>query len=588
MPVDSQPWAAASFPFPSNAWLQSYVIPSVDSMPSRLKLCLVILCAQHWMSAQTAPSPAVQPDAEKQPGSIAGTVRSDSTGQPLRRAQVMLSPADAGGRSLVQTTDDHGKFSFPKVLPATYAVSVQCDGYLKQTAGRIGAYKMPPIFLIQPGQDVTALDFRMVPTGVVTGKVKFDDAEPAMNVTIQLYREYYRRGRHGWAVAATTQTDDLGVYRAHGLEPGSYYVAALYRAPPPPPNAEEQIRTDASGKPREELSYAVTFYPEVQKLADAVAVRLLPGQEIASIDIFLTLVHTVRIHGRVLSALSGGVVEGPSITLRWNDAENTGSVSAPVDVTFDKNHNFEIKGVTPGPYIIITTGTDDAKTLTARTAISVGDADVEALSIVIGPQQNWKGKVVLDGDESTKLPGLGVELLPRRATASAVRAYVDENHEFNLPFLPQETYDLEVLDAPEDVYLEAVRVGKNDTLAAGLEAEPGAEPQEMEVVLSTRGGKVLGRAVTAGDSSVVATGASVLLIPDPPMGRSHAYKLAYADQSGNFLMHGVAPGNYIVVAWFDQPPCEVYNPNDLTACRAQGVKLAISDDALESVQVTAH
>jgi hypothetical protein len=259
-----------------------------------------------------------------------------------------------------------------------------------------------------------------------------------------------------------------------------------------------------------------------------------------------------------------------------------------VDVTFDKNHSFEIKGVTPGPYVIMTTGTDDGKTLSARTAISVGDADLEALSIVIGPQQNWKGKIVIDGDESIKLPGFGVELQPRRATASPVRAYLEDNLDFTIPFLPQETYDLELLNAPEDTYLEAVRVGKNDRLASGLEAEPGAEPQEMEVVLSTRGGKVLGRAVTAADSAVVATGASVLLIPDPPYGRSQAYKLAYADQYGNFLIHGVAPGNYIAVAWFDQPPCEVYNPDDMAACKAQGVKLAISNDALESIQVTAR
>lgn len=547
-----------------------------------LKLCLVLLCAHQWISAQSAP------DAAKKPGSIAGTVRSDSNGQPLRRAQVVLSPAESGGSSLAQTTDDLGKFSFPKVVPGTYSVSVQRDGYLKQTAGRIGAYKMPPIFLIQPGQDVGSFDFRMTPSGVISGKVKFDDAEPAVSVVIQLYREYHRRGRHGWEVAASAMTDDRGEYRVHGLEPGSYYVAALYQSPRLPPNAEEQRRTDASGKPREELSYAVTFYPEVQKLSDAVAVHLSPGQEILSIDIFLTLVHTVRIHGRVISALSGTVVEGPSITLRWNDAENTASVSAPVDVTFDKNHNFEIKGVTPGPYVILTAGTDDGKTLSARTAISVGDADQEALSIVIGPQQNWKGKIVIDGDQSIKLPGLGVELRPRRATASPVRAYLEKDLGFTIPFLPQETYDLELLNAPEDTYLEAVRVGKNERLTSGLEAEPGAEPQEMEVVLSTRGGKVLGRAVTAADSNIVATGASVLLIPDPPYGRSQAYKLAYADQYGNFLMHGVAPGNYIAVAWFDQPPCDVYNPDDMAACKAQGVKLAISDDALESIQVTAR
>ena len=522
------------------------------------------------------------------PGSIAGVVRSDSTGQPLRRAQVLLSPAETGGSSLIQTTDERGKFSFPKVIPGTYSVTVERDGYLKQTAGRIGAYKMPPIFLLQPGQDVGSFDFRLTPWGIVSGKVKFDDAEPAVGVTIQLYREYYRRGRHGWEVAASTRTNDLGEYRVHGLEPGSYYVAALYQAPQRPANVQEQRPTDAPGKSREELSYAVTFYPEVQKLSDAVALRLSPGQELGSIDIFLTLVHTVRLHGRVTSALSGVVVEGPSITLRWNDAENTASVSAPVDVTFDKQHNFEIKGVTPGPYLILTGGTDEGKPLSARTAISVGDADVEALSIVIGPQQNWKGKIVVDGDQSITLPGLGVELLPRRATASPVRAYVDKNLEFAVPFLPQETYDLTVLNLPEDVYLVAVRVGKSDRLSSGLAAEPGGDPQEMEVVLSTRGGKVLGRAVTAADSSVVATGASVLLIPDPPLGRSSAYKLAYADRYGNFLMHGVAPGNYIALAWFDQPPCEVNNPDDLAACKAQGVKLQVSEDALESIQVTAR
>jgi Carboxypeptidase regulatory-like domain len=571
--------------FHSNAQSGNCVIPSVDWMPSRLKLCVFILCTAACSFGQNVPDAA---EAEHKPGSIAGVVRSDTTGQPLRRAQVLLKPADAGGSSLAQSTDETGKFWFPKVIPGSYSVTVQRDGYLRQTAGRIGAYKMPPIFLIQPGQDVGSFDFRMVPWGVISGRVKFDDAEPAVSVAVQLYRQYYARGHHGWAVAATTRTNDLGEYRVHGLEPGSYYVAALYQAPVLPPNAEEQRRTDASGHPLPELSYAVTFYPEVQKLADAVAVRLLPGQEIASIDIFLTLVHTIRIHGRVISALSGALVQGPSISLRWNDAENTGSVSAPVDVTFDRNHNFEIRGVTPGPYLIVTTGADDGKALSARTAVSVGDADVEALSIVIGPQQIWKGKIVVDGDESTKLPGLVVELQPRRVTASPARTYVDKNREFTIPFLPQETYDLEVLNAPEDAYLEAVQVGKSERLASGLEAEPGSAPQELEVVLSTRGGKVLGKAVTAANSSVVATGATVLLIPDPPIGRSHAYKSTYADQYGNFLIRGVAPGNYIAVAWFDQPPCDVYNPDDLAACKAQGAKVAVSEEALESIQVTAR
>jgi hypothetical protein len=561
----------------------------VDLSPSRLKLCILILGSAGWVLAQDAPPQALAapPVTEREPGSIAGVVRSDATGQPLRRAQVSLSPAEAGGTARAQTTDEAGKFSFSKIVPGSYSITVERDGYLKQLAGRIGAYKMPPTFVVQPGQDISSFEFRMAPWGVVSGTVKFDDADPAVNVTVQLYREYYTRGRHGWEAGARTQTNDRGEYRVHGLEPGSYYIAALYQAPRFL-NPEEKRPTDASGHPAQELSYAVTFYPEVQKLTDAVAVRVLAGQELASLDIFLTPVHTVHIRGRVYSALSGAVVQGPNLSLRWNDAENTASVTAPVNVNFDKDQSFEIKGIPPGPYFIVTTGVEDGKTLTARTPISVGESDVDGISIVIGPQQTWKGKVTVNGDASTDLTGLVVELQPRRSTTFGIETNLDDKREFELNYVPQETYDIGIRHAPDDVYLEAVRAGKADRLATGLEAEPGGEAQELEVVLSTRGGKVMGRAVTATDSNVTATGASVMLIPDPPIGRWHAYKSAYADQYGNFLIRGIAPGNYIALAWFDQPPCEVYNPNDQAACQEAGAKLTVSEEALESIQLPAH
>ena len=80
---------------------------------------------------------------------------------------------------------------------------------------------------------------------------------------------------------------------------------------PVPPGPSEQIRKDALGNPLPELSYAVTFFPEVQKMSDAVAVKIAPGDEVAGIDIFLTLVHTVHVRGRVLSAAKDGVIAQP-------------------------------------------------------------------------------------------------------------------------------------------------------------------------------------------------------------------------------------------------------------------------------------
>src|SRR5258708_397743 len=178
-------------------------------------------------------------------------------------------------------------------------------------------------------------------------------------------------------------------------------------------------------------------------------------------DIFLTLVHTVRIRGRVTSALSGQVVPGPSLTLRWNDADNPGSVSAPVDVSYDAHNNFEIKRVTPGPYLIVATGADEGKGLSGRTAINVGDSDVTELEIVIGPERKWKGNIRVEGEESTALPGLVVAFEPRRGTAFPSRAQVSNERDFSVSFLPQEIYDLEVINAPEDVYLKSVLVGNS-------------------------------------------------------------------------------------------------------------------------------
>ena len=98
---------------------------------------------------------------------------------------------------------------------------------------------------------------------------------------------------------------------------------------------------------------------------------------------------------------------------------------------------------------------------------------------------------------------------------------------------------------------------------------------------------MVGRAVTA-DPKVVASGATIALIPDPPAGRVQAYQTTHADEYGNFLLKGVPPGKYVLLAWLDSPPCDVYNPDDLPACQAQGSSLTIDEAEQQSAQLTAN
>ena len=565
----------------------------MDLLPHALKVCLFAFCCLARAFGQDTPPPAIspppttQPPEAEAPGAIQGTVLSGTTGQALRRAQVVLLPADSKGTSLFQTTDDSGTFAFPKVATGRYTITVQRDGYLPLSAGRIGDYKMPPVFTVNSGETIGSFVFRLTPSGVVTGKVKFDDAEPAPNVAIQLYRFYYERGRHGYAAAASANTDDRGEYRVHGLAPGSYYVAALYQAPPRPASAEEQTRRDALGNPLPELNYTVTFFPQVQKMSDAVPVKIAPGEEVAGIDIFLALVHTVRIRGSVVGAVKGDAIASPSVTLRMNDPDNTASVSAPMHVILNKDQSFEIDGVTAGPYLLMAAGTEDGVALTGRVPINVGDADVPNADVTVAPESLWSGKVHLDDDDSALPPGVTISLEPRRATASLSQAKVSESGEFSVPFVPGETYDLYVLNGPDNSYLKSVRIANAEQLGQGLEASPGTTPSPLDVRLSSRGGQVVGRAVTA-DPKVVASGATVVVIPDPSAGRVQAFQTAHADEYGNFLLKGVPPGKYVLVAWLDSPPCDVYNPDDLAACQAQGSSLSIDEAEQKSVQLTAN
>jgi hypothetical protein len=180
-----------------------------------------------------------------------------------------------------------------------------------------------------------------------------------------------------------------------------------------------------------------------------------------------------------------------------------------------------------------------------------------------------------------------VSLQPRRPITSPTRAQVSENGEFTIPFVPDETYDLYVTNGPTNSYVKSVRVAAAERLDQGLEASSGETPSALDVVLDMHGGQVLGRAVTA-DPKVVASGATIALIPDPPIGRVQAYQTTHADEYGNFLLQGLPPGKYLLVGWLDQAPCDIYNPDDFATCQAQGAGLTIAEGEERSAQVTAN
>jgi hypothetical protein len=327
----------------------------------------------------------------------------------------------------------------------------------------------------------------------------------------------------------------------------------------------------------------VTFYPSVQKLSEVVPVVVRDGQELLGLDIVLKPIATVRIRGRVIGGLSGSALPSPSVRLERTGSDTSASIAVPFRITYPTADEFEIAGIAPGPYLLIATGSDSGETLAARELINVGESGATGLSVVVSPQQRWKGRVEIDGGEVAALPAIQVEFEARRQTTSNTSAQVLKDGSFTIPLIPSERYDIELSNAPEDAYVKSARIANNDLLSDGFEAGPGDPLVPILIVLSTRSATVQGVVVV--DNGAPATGATVSLIPEPANGRLQQYKTGYADQYGMFKIRGVAPGTYTAVAWYDEAPCDIYDRTSVDKCRANGVPLTVAEAMDASVQL---
>lgn len=547
-------------------------------------LCLFALFRVPATGGQTQADFAPSESEKPEPASVSGIILSQRGGLPLKRASIVLRPHTAGFSPLSDTTGEDGRYSFPSVPPGIYDLSVARDGFLSSSTGWIQSYRFPPVFTLRPGAVLTGLNFRLYPWCIVSGQITFQDADPAVNAEVALYRDVWRRGRHIYEIAARARTDDRGQYRLYDIAPGTYFISAEWSKPVSVPGAVEEPRRDDKGAPLPDRAYAVTFYPSSQTLLDAAPVHLGYGAEAGGMDIILSTARTVRIQGHVMGGAGGQLILNPGITLRRVGANDALAVGAAVTLNLDRRGGFELSGVTPGTYELIAEADEEGKHLIGRRLVPVGDESISNLEILASPPVKWAGIVQFGDDKPSvadALAGMTVDLEARDDLAPDASALVKKDGSFELELTPGETYDLYLKNMPAGAYLASARSGGIDLLAGGASLAPGAPPEEMHLILSRSGAEATG-SVLNGDRTA-APGVNIDLVPDPPAGRYRSFQSGYGDEYGRFHLTGIAPGKYILIAWAGEAPCDVYNPDDLGACREAGVEVTFGEGAQDTI-----
>ena len=347
-------------------------------------------------------------------GSIAGTVVVEGAGTPVRRARVTLTGVEVRvPRTAV--TSDNGQFSFTSLPAGRFSMSVSKAGYVDMAYGAKRAGRPGTPIQLAEGQKLEKANITIPRGSVVTGVVIDENGEPSPGTSVRVMRFLMRTGERTLQQAGQDQTDDRGMYRIYGLQPGEYIISAAPRnmnigdlrqtilaeietavqqaqaargggpgggagggaggggragARGAAPidvtqimNGRGQQMLDRASQLQQQLqqveqeqavAYAPVYYPGTTSPSGAASVTLGVGEERAGIDFQLQLVQTAKIEGRI-QGTDGNPVQETRLALVSADRAGVPSIPGVNSnmARVDREGKFSFTNVTPGQYRVM-------------------------------------------------------------------------------------------------------------------------------------------------------------------------------------------------------------------------------------------
>jgi hypothetical protein len=139
----------------------------------------------------------------------------------MARTRVRLQPVPAPGvdaKVITVRAGNSGHFMFPSVPEGLYLLTAIRDHYFPASYGQHVPSGQGLPFQVTRDSDLFA-ELRMRRKGAITGRVLDENGIGLPGVDVVAYRT-----RLPLRIAAQALSDDRGVYRIHGLDPGKYWV----------------------------------------------------------------------------------------------------------------------------------------------------------------------------------------------------------------------------------------------------------------------------------------------------------------------------------------------------------------------------
>ncbi len=192
---------------------------------------------------------------------IKGTVVENQTGHPVARTAVSLESVPGGsGLRRSARTNLNGFFEFPTLPAGVYLITAARTGFATVQYGQ-KQWKSAGMPVTVTENDSAVLNIRLPRYGAIAGTVLDENDVGLPDHDVIAYRNTQPP-----RPVARAKSDDRGMFRISGLEPGSYLV-----------------RT--AGKQYEDISYLPTFAKESETVSQAFPVEVEMDQQVDRADV---------------------------------------------------------------------------------------------------------------------------------------------------------------------------------------------------------------------------------------------------------------------------------------------------------------
>ena len=601
-------------------------------------------------SFAAAASLALAADQESRPDSrvLLGRVLDADSGTPLIGAFVGVtregdalpatgqSPSMPSGNSSARSTltGTDGYFVFRDLVPGRYLTTLSAFGYASNIT--------PPqvVELDNPGR-VTAVTVTLPKLSAISGRVVDENGDPEAGIAVSALRPAFLGGEvllHQTFVVSTT--DDRGVYRLAGLEPGQYVVGVISETTTLPAVLADDI--DVSAKSASALPlqnsllasgadlptgegfrtgelvilgsgrlpsanvnggltiYPTTYFPGTSRVADATVIRLRAGEVRLGVDLAIAPLPAIRVSGKVSAPaglprrLAVSLVSANSIDVM--DTDPAGRISAVTD----PDGSFVFPAVPSGRYVLRSVvlmqdlrderGTGSLFWLAQP--VTVLDSDLTDITAAMRPGFRVSGRLefkVVPGRVQPALPAGRVLLKPLGAQGfRSIGSRVAADGTFRTGGDPPGRYIAIAPNVP-GLTLQSVSVS-GKTLTDDVVDLGDSDLSGLLLTYTDRPSRIHGRVSDA--TPGFGTDVAVVAFPaDKSFWRDGVFiarreRLVRATSAGAFEISGLASGSYYLAAVTAAAVNEWRTPAFLDQLVAHAVTITIADGESRQISLT--